>query len=52
MILEYIQKIKDWPVPKKRKEVAMFLGFSGYYRTFKPQHSAPTNPLNRIKKAE
>ena len=37
MIQEYIQKIKDWPVPKTGKEVATFLGFAGYYRTFIPQ---------------
>ena len=24
MILEYVQKIKDWPFPKSDKEVAMF----------------------------
>ena len=30
MIPEYVQKIKDWPVPKSRKEVARFLGFAGY----------------------
>ena len=47
-----MQKIKDWPVPKKGKEVATFLGFAGYYHTFIPQYSALTNRLNRIKKAE
>ena len=31
MIPEYVQKIKDWPVPKNGKEVATFLGFAGYY---------------------
>ena len=31
MILEYVQKIKDWPEPKTRKEIALFLGFTGYY---------------------
>ena len=52
MIPEYLQKIKDWPVPKTGKEVAMFLGFSGYNRTFIPQYSVLTNWLNGIKKAE
>ena len=52
IIPEYVQKIKVWPVPKTRKEVATFLGFAGYYRTFIPQYSALTNLLNGIKKAE
>ena len=34
LIPEYVQKIKDWPLPKRGKEVAMFLGFARYYRTF------------------
>ena len=52
MIPENVQKIKDWPVPKTGKEVATFLGFSGYYRTFIPQYLALTNWLNGIKKVE
>ena len=52
MILEYVQKTKDWPKPKTGKEVAAFLGFKGYFRTFIPQYSALTNQLNGIKKAE
>ena len=52
MIPEYVQKIKDWPVPKSVKEVATFLGFAGYYCTFISQYSALTNRLNGIKKAE
>ena len=51
MIPEYVQKIKDWPVQKSGKEVATFLGFSGYYRTFIPQYSVLNNRLSRIKKA-
>ena len=47
-----VKRIKDWPVPKSGKEVATFLGFEGYYRTFIPQYSALTNGLNWIKKAE
>ena len=38
MIPEYIQKITYWPVLKTGKEVATFLGFLGYYRTFIPQN--------------
>ena len=52
MIVEYVQKIKEWPVPKTGKEGATFLGFASYYRTFIPQCSALINWLNRIKKAE
>ena len=52
MIPEYVQKIKDWPVPWTGKEAATFLGFAGYYRTFIPQYSALTNRLNKIKKGE
>ena len=52
MIPEYMQKIKDWPVPKSGKEVATFLGFARHYHTLIPQYSALTNRLNGIKKAE
>ena len=52
IIPKYVQKIKDWPLPKTGNEVAMFLGFARHYRTFIPQYSELTNPLNRIKKAE
>ena len=52
MIPEYVQKIKDWPVPKSGKEVATFLGFAGYYCTFILQHSVLTNQLNGTKKVE
>ena len=52
MIPEYVQRIKDWPVPKSDKEVATFLGFASYYRTFILQYSALTNRLNGTKKTE
>ena len=50
MIPEYVQKFKDWPVLKTGKEVAMFLGFAGYYRTFIHQYLVLSNRL--IKKTE
>ena len=31
MILEYVIKITNWPVPTNCKKVATFLGFAGYY---------------------
>ena len=51
-IPEYVQEIKDWPVPKSGKQVATFLGFAGHYQTFIPKYSEFNNRLNRIKKAE
>ena len=53
MILEYIQKIKDWPVPKTGKEVATFLGsIRQVLWNLHLQYSALTNQLNGIRKAE
>ena len=52
MIPDYVHKVTNWPVPMTGKEVATFLGFAGYYRSFIPQYSALTNRLNGIKKAE
>ena len=52
MIPQYVQKIRDWQIRKRGKEITMFLGFAEYYCTFIPQYSALTNRLNRIKKAE
>ena len=43
MILDYVRKVTYWPVPTNGKEVAMFLGFARYYRSFIPQYSALTN---------
>ena len=42
MIPEFLQKIKDWSLPKTGKEVARFLGFTRYYKTFIPQYSVLT----------
>ena len=49
MIPEYVQKIKDWPIPKSGKEVATFLELAEYYLTFLLQYYVLTNQLNRIK---
>ena len=52
MMPEYVQKIKEWPMPKMSKEVATFLGFAGYYRTFIPPYSTLNITFKGIKKVE
>ena len=51
MIPQYVQKIIDWPLPENGTELARFLGFTGYYRSFIPAYSHLTNELNTMKKA-
>ena len=47
MIPEYVQKIKDWPVPGSGKEVATFLGFAGYYPYVHPSVICVNEPTER-----
>ena len=50
MIPRYVQRIQDWPLPENGTELARFLGFTGYYRSFIPAYSHLTNELNGMKK--
>ena len=50
MIPRYIQRIQEWPLPENGKELARFLGFTSYYRSFIPAYSHLTNELNGMKK--
>ncbi len=34
VIPRYVEIVRDWPLPKTRKEVRLFLGKTGYYRRF------------------
>lgn len=43
-----IQAIRDWPTPKKVKEVQSFLGFANFYRCFIASYSDITVPLTRL----
>ena len=43
-----VQAIKDWPKPRKVKEVQSFLGFANFYRRFIANYSDLTVPLNRL----
>src|SRR5882757_1538561 len=40
-----IQVIKDWPTPRKVKEIQSFLGFANFYRCFIANYSDITIPL-------
>ena len=52
MIPEYVQRILDWPIPKTPKELATFLGFTGYYRGFIPTYAKLTCKMNSLKKGK
>ena len=46
----YVEKITQWTTPKTVKELATFIGFTSYYRSFIPQYSYLTNEMNAMKK--
>ena len=46
MLPGYVDKVRDWPTPTNCKEVATFLGFTGYYRTFIPKYSVQSPKLH------
>ena len=50
MIPRYVQRIQDWPLPQNGTELARFLGFTSYYRSFIPAYSHLTNEMNGMKK--
>ena len=47
---EYVQRIVEWPRPNSVKELATFLGFTGYYRTFIKDYATLTHEMNSQKK--
>ena len=44
-----VERIKLWPTPKTREEVASFVGLASYYRRFVPRFSSIAAPLNALK---
>ena len=41
-----IEAVREFPVPKTKKDVRQFLGLTVYYRKFIPGYSTIANPLN------
>lgn len=47
-----IDAIKDWPAPKKVKEVQSFMGFCNFYQRFIKDFSRTAKPLNELTRKE
>ena len=45
---EKISSVKDWPLPKNRKQVRSFLGFCSYYRKFVKNFAVLAKPLYNL----
>ena len=45
-----LEAVRDWPVPKTRRQVRQFLGFAGYYRRFIRSYSQIAVPLTNLTK--
>jgi len=43
-----IKEVKEWPVPRKVKDVQEFLGFANFYRRFIKGFSKVTYPLTEL----
>ena len=49
MIPEYVEKILNWPLPTTSKELASFLGFTGYYQRSIKDYGKLTYNLNNLR---
>lgn len=45
---EKITAVRDWPTPKNRKEVRMFIGFINFYRAFIKGFGGIAKPLHEL----
>ena len=45
---EKVKAIKDWPIPKNKKNVQQFLGFLNFYRRFIEGYAKHAKPLTRL----
>ncbi|KAJ3500604.1 hypothetical protein NLJ89_g9719 [Agrocybe chaxingu] len=46
-----VAAVRDWPVPRNRKDVQQYLGFLNFYRRFIRNFSTKAAPLNRLTSA-
>ena len=49
---EKVKAIKNWPEPRKLKEVQAFLGFANFYQRFIQGYSQICTLLNKMTKKE
>ena len=50
VVPEYVEVVKNWPLPTTAKEVQIFLGKAGYYRRFIKDYSEFAGPLSEYLK--
>ena len=43
-----VSNLRDWDIPRTKKELQSFLGFAKYYRDFIPWHAKFVAPLHAI----
>ena len=43
-----LELLKNWPIPKTKKDVRSFIGFASYYRKFIEKFSEIAQPLHKI----
>ena len=43
-----VEAVREWPVPKNKKEVQQFLGFVNFYRRFIEGYSTVAKPLTEL----
>jgi transposase InsO family protein len=48
MQAEKVKAILDWPIPKRKEDVAAFRGLTGYYRQYISKFSDKMKPLNEL----
>ena len=52
MVPEYVEKIKNWPIPTTGKELVSFPGFTSYYRGFIPRYAETVAALIKYRNAK